>query len=278
MSDIRGKKQYEQRARMILPVLVRQAQAGQPITYMALSREMGIHHHVFSYPLGTVAEALQDLSQQWGEPVPALTSMVINQDTGRPGPGFGWAVAGMDDYPRMPPWQQMVVANRAREECFHYDKWAAVLAALGLSPAEQAVSPALVAAAAARGGVGEGDAHRCLKEFVAAHPTLIGLPRSTAPGTLEYRLPSADTIDVLFVRQGERVAVEVKAANAGAVDILRGLFQCVKYEALLQAEQAVQGEPARGRAVLVLEGTLPDTLVAARNTLGVVIFEGVICD
>jgi len=275
MSSIWGDKQHEQRARIILPLLVRQAQAQQPITYDALSHETGIHRRAFRHPLGTVAEALHELGVSWGEAVPALTSMVIYKDTGRPGPGFGWAVTGMDDYARLPAWQQKAEADRIRRECFHYHKWPAVLAELGLPPVEPAVSPALVNAA--RGGVGEGEAHRRLKEYVAANPGRIGLARSAAPGKMEYLLPSADAIDVLFEHKSkhERVAVEVKAANAGTADILRGLFQCVKYEALLAAEQAVTGEPAGSRAVLVLEGKLPDELVAARNTLGITVFERV---
>lgn len=276
MSGIWGDKQHEQRARIILPLLVRQAQAQQPITYDGLSQETGIHRRAFRHPLGTVAEALQELSVSWGEPVPALTSMVIYKDTGRPGPGFGWAVAGMDDYARMPAWQQKAEADGIRMKCFHYHKWPAVLAALGLPPVEPAVSPALVNAA--RGGVGEGEAHRRLKEYVAANPGRIGLPRSVAPGKMEYLLPSADAIDVLFDHKSkhERVAVEVKAVNAGTADILRGLFQCVKYKALLAAEQAVTGEPASSRAMLVLEGKLPDELVAARNTLGITVVERVV--
>lgn len=276
MSNILGERQYEQRARTILPILVRQAQAREAISYNALGRETGIHRRAFSYPLGTVAEALRSLSEQWEEPVPALTSMVVSEDTGRPGEGFGWAVAGMEGYKLMEPWQQMALAIQAREECFLYDKWPDVLAAFGLPPVEPVVSAALVAAA--RGGVGEGEAHRRLKEFVAANPARIGLPRSTALGKTEYRLPSSDAIDVLFENKRECVAVEVKAANAGTADVLRGLFQCVKYEALLAAEQAIAGAPVSGRAILVLASSLPDELVAARNTLGVVVFEGVVPD
>ena len=273
--SIHGDKQYEQRARAILPMLVRQAQAGQAITYMGLSLETAIHHRAFAYPLGTVAEVLRDLGEQGNEPIPALTSIVVNSYTGRPGPGFGWAVAGMDGYQNMPPWRQTVMADQAREECFHYDKWPAVLAALGLPPVEPAVSPALLAAAAGRGS-GEGERHRRLKEFVAANPALVGLPRSTPRGTLEYLLPSADAIDVLFVSGDEYVAVEVKAANAGPADILRGLYQCVKYTALLKAELAVKGERPAARAVLALEASLPEALIPARNTLGITVYDSIV--
>ncbi|MBP6017039.1 MAG: hypothetical protein KA586_09990 [Candidatus Promineofilum sp.] len=273
MSNIHGNKQYEQRARLILPILVRQAQAGQTITYMGLSRETGIHQRGFSYPLGTVAEALQDLSKQWGEPIPALTSMVIYATTGVPGPGFGWAVTDMDGYKDMRAWEQKTVANKAREECFHYDMWPAVLHALRLKPLEPAVPPALVDTARGKGG--EGEAHRRLKEYVAAHPEVVGHADWKVRGRTEYHLPSSDAIDVLFQTPWTWLAVEVKAANAGTADILRGLFQCVKYQALLEAEARVTDRPVAIASVLVLEGALPNELVAAHNTLGITVFEGV---
>jgi hypothetical protein len=278
MSEVHlwGDRQHERRARTILPILVRQAQARQAITYNGLSQETGIHRRAFRYPLGTVAEALQDLSKRWGEPVPALTSMVIYETTGVPGPGFGWAVTDMDGYKDMQPWQQRVVANKAREECFHYDKWPAVLQALGLKPLEPAIPAELLDAA--RRYAPEGEAHRRLKEFVAANPRVIGQGQWKVKGRIESRLPSADTIDVLFQTSWTWLAVEVKAANAGPADILRGLFQCVKYQAILEAEARVTNRRLAIASLLVLEDALPDALVPARNALGITVFERVVPD
>ncbi len=124
----------------------------------------------------------------------------------------------------------------------------------------------------------EGAAHHRLKAYVAANPALVGLPRATPPGQVEYALPSADRIDVLFATRHERVAVEVKAANAGPGDLLRGLFQCVKYEVLLRAEVVVRDVAPAARAMLVLEGVLPAELAAVRHALGVTVFERIVPD
>jgi hypothetical protein len=44
----------------------------------------------------------------------------------------------------------------------------------------------------------------------------------------------------------------------------------------MEAVQAAEGRPRGARAVLVLEGKLPSTLVPLRNILRVEIYEGVI--
>ena len=47
---------------------------------------------------------------------------------------------------------------------------------------------------------------------------------------------SGDSLDVLFFDSNRRIAVEVKGASAPVGEVIRGLFQCVKYEAVLDAE------------------------------------------
>ncbi len=54
---------------------------------------------------------------------------------------------------------------------------------------------------------------------------------------------------------------------------MRGLFQCVKYLAILKAVERVSGGVRDVRAVLVLEGQLPNRLISLRNMLGVRVYE-----
>ncbi len=67
----------------------------------------------------------------------------------------------------------------------------------------------------------------------------------------------------------------MKPANSDAPDIVRGMFQCVKYRAVMEAYQATQNLPLSARAVLVLEGVLPTELTLMRDILGVEVVEGV---
>lgn len=129
--------------------------------------------------------------------------------------------------------------------------------------------------AAFRAG-GESEEHKRLKLFVAAHPESIGLGRNVGTGEVEHPLPSGDTVDVLFQHNGDWVAVEVKSSLSNNLDVARGLFQCVKYRAVIEAVQATRNLDQNARAVLVLEGAFPADLIGVKNTLGVEVIEKVV--
>ena len=60
----------------------------------------------------------------------------------------------------------------------------------------------------------------------------------------------------------------MKSIRSDVFDIERGLFQCVKYDALIEAEQMVCQIPPRHRTLLVLEGTPPSELMDLKRRLG----------
>jgi hypothetical protein len=119
----------------------------------------------------------------------------------------------------------------------------------------------------------ETDAHRALKEYVKANPTAIGLPASYA-GLTEIPLQSGDRLDVSFQGDGYWVAVEVKATHSPVPDIARGVFQCVKYVAVMNAVQAIASKEQNARAILVLEGQMPAVLSAWAKKLCVPVIAG----
>lgn len=134
---------------------------------------------------------------------------------------------------------------------------------------------AILEAAPRRGGGGESENHRRLKEFVAAHPEAIGLPKGTPKGTPEYPLPSGDSLDVFFEHADTWVGVEVKSALSDEADMVRGLFQCVKYQAVMEAVQRAKTLLQNARTILVLEGKLPSRLLPLKNILGVEVAESI---
>ncbi len=107
-----------------------------------------------------------------------------------------------------------------------------------------------------------------LKEFVAANFRLLRLLASARVDT-EYKLPSGDVLDVLFRVDHDWVAVEVRSAISTADDIARGVFQCVKYKAIIEAYQATLSIPQSARTVLVIEDALPANLVSMKDILGI---------
>ncbi len=86
-----GPKDYQQHAQRAFPLLVRQAFAGHPIFYQRLAGELGISNpRNLNYPLGSVGQTLIDLGKQWGEDIPPIQCLVVNQQDKTPGQGFGW--------------------------------------------------------------------------------------------------------------------------------------------------------------------------------------------
>jgi hypothetical protein len=82
----------------------------------------------------------------------------------------------------------------------------------------------------------EGEDHRILKEYVKAHPACIGLNQRFIRCSTESKLPSGDEMDVFFESATEQVCIEVKGKKSCEADMLRGIFQCVKYRAVLEAQ------------------------------------------
>jgi hypothetical protein len=119
------------------------------------------------------------------------------------------------------------------------------------------------------GGPAESDEHRRLKEYVKSNPRLFGAPKGCKDGVMEKLLRSLDEIDVWFVSPGKQLAVEVKSRRSTDLDLERGIFQCVKYRALLEAENTAEKISSTVRAGLVSERKLPGELSRLAKLFGV---------
>ena len=126
-----------------------------------------------------------------------------------------------------------------------------------------------------RGVEGESQFHLNLKNYIHSNPDAVGLPKNTT-GETEYYLPSGDRVDVLFKLEKEWAAVEVKSRISDTSDLVRGLFQCVKYRAVIEAFQVVQGYQSSCRVLLALESKLPAELLQMKNTLGIEVIEQIV--
>ena len=117
------------------------------------------------------------------------------------------------------------------------------------------------------GGRGEGENHRALRLWVLQNPAAIFPKLVQVSAKTEYLLPSADRIDVLYDAVGLRFALEVKSKDSNEADLARGIYQCVKYRAVLRA--ITSDETAEVRAVLVTERALPSQLQAEARRLSI---------
>lgn len=273
-----GDKLYQQRARKALPILARQASAEAPIYYENLAQELGMPNpRNLNYVLGSIGVTLEQLAKRSNTKIPPIQSLVINQAQGIPGAGFDEFLAEQHvEYGRLLPRQKKRYLKAYwAKDIYPYD-WNKVLKELHLEPLKSDLSDLLnQASVGAGGGGGEGPEHRALKEYVSQNPQIVGLPAQTTNGQMEYPLPSGDRIDVVFRYRNRIVAAEVKSSLSNDVDITRGLFQCVKYRAVIEARDAFEATDSDVEAILILGRAMPKNLVPLRNQLGVRVIEGV---
>jgi hypothetical protein len=264
-----GDKLYQQRARAALPLLVRQAKAQKTIFYADLAEELGMSNpRNLNFVLGSVGRSIFQLSKERGEEIPPIQSLVVNQTDGLPGEGIIFFIK-KEEYQGMSKRQRRIVVEAQLQKIFAYPNWDSILAAFSMQPVTSDFSTAVRKAAAFGRGGGESEHHIRLKQHVAANPSLVGLSAGIAPGVNEYGLPSGDELDVLFRAGNEWIAVEVKSHISSDDDLVRGFFQCVKYQAVLEAFLTSTDRPPDVRTILVIERELPAELIPLRNLLGI---------
>ncbi len=277
-APISGEALYQVRARKALPLLVRQAEAGQQVFYSCLATELQMDNpRNLNYVLGSIGKAVEKISEIWQEKIPPIQCLVVNKNTGLPGEGVGWFLRSWGgDFAGLPRNRQRDIVMGEHALIYAYPRWRELLKVLKLQPVELDFSGEVKSASTFDDGGGEGEAHRSLKEFIAKHPGCVGLYKNTPFGENEVDLPSGDRLDVSFHYKDQWIAVEVKTVRSNQEDIVRGLFQCIKYRAVMAAVQAVEGKIRDVRVILALEGMLPLKLIAMRNALGVELVEKVI--
>jgi len=270
--SIHGPTDNVKLAALILPILVRQAKAHKTITYGALAKEInstfeGLHadpHFDIPRSLGIIGNTLKQMEN----PPPPINVCVVNQKSQKPSNGVDPFVPLW--LPNYKPENRSDAIEYLQNKCFYYPRWDEVLHELGLKSAVQSIPD--VSSHRYYGGGGESDEHRCFKESVSEQPEKLNLPRNMKL-TVEYPLESGDRLDVVLENKKMIVGVEVKSHRSDDFDILRGLFQVVKYQAVLTAMERLSETPRKVKVFLVLENALPVDLVWVQNTLGVEVID-----
>lgn len=206
--------------------------------------------------------------------IPSINSLVINQITLLPGSGVYWVANGPPNYKNLSTSRKREIIDFEHQRIYDFSLWSELLDELGLPhPQNPDYSHHLEAIRQGNYGGGEGEAHQGFKGYVSRNPQLLCLPRRIGVGEVEFLLPSCDTADVLFTNGSEWVVAEVKSHLSSSTDIYRGLYQCVKYDALVKAYQKELGLSPNCRVVLVLEGKFPDSLIVLKNTLQIEVID-----
>lgn len=229
----------------LLPHLVLAAQLRETPTYKELGEKLDIHWRLVPHCLGFIRD---DICLPRG--LPLINAIVINGSTGLPGDSF--LPEGSD---HLTDEEYLAAFELHRDQVFTFSGWDQLLSDLGLKPIDPpAGSMNDVGREYARinknqSGAGETSGHKRLKSFVAANPQRLGL-LAKEPARIEFLFISGDRCDVVF-KLGEAGSAVVEVKNGPhRGELVKGVYQAVKYRALLVAEES-QGEESPVHAFLV---------------------------
>lgn len=256
--------------RKAIPVLIHWAQTGQTnhtysdlIIALGKNRFSGVGH-----VLGMVQDVIEALAEKLETKIPTLNSLIKDKTTGLPAAGFSYVE------PSYNTWSdegKRIFVKGLDEEAINYPHWNMILDELGLSPL-LSFSPEdidKIKNPQRYGFGGESPEHKALKDYVKSHPSCLGVAE-IINADVEHILPSGDRLDVYFeCIDGSRVAVEVKPSISDDSDITRGIFQCIKYKAILEALTKADGTNAPVKAILVIRRDLSDLHQRLINLLGI---------
>ncbi len=279
--SLRGDEWSKKTARMVLPLLVAYAQEARPITYGELGREAtqrGWSHYVmplaYRYVAGAIGFSIEETEVEWGEPIPPLNALIINEGTGLPGKGVDTFIKAylcqMGSKRKLNAAQRHSIIEEIHKDIYNYENWDKLLSYYNLKkpPRLRTLKKENRKTRYNWSDEGESQEHKNLKRYVATHPECIGLP-SNSKSTEEFLLPSADKVDVHFRSEGWEIAVEVKSFKSNDDDLRRGIFQCIKYREILRALRRTEEKIPQVKSLLVIERPLPRELSDIAATLKV---------
>lgn len=253
-SIIRTKRSQEL-VSQIIPILVGWAKYGLTNkTYGDLIHALGYTRYSgIGDQLGNVETVMRELRKMTGEEVPTLNALVKTPKEGIPSDGFDFVYP---NYNGLTLSEKLVFVAGINEKALNYQKWDWVLDQLGLQPSK-IITVQELEAISVHGGGGEGKEHKAIKEFVYNNPDSLGITGVIRKET-EHPLPSGDRLDVYFETSDCRYAIEVKPSTSPEDDITRGIFQCVKYKAILEAMRKVDYGRYAISSLLIVAGSMSD--------------------
>lgn len=243
-----------------------------------LEREAGFAHIPVSRRMGVLAGLLQTRLIEADSSAPLLNLLLVSSDTKLPGNKAGEIMARRERKPRLAEpgfvdrhqeeWRGLVARYTAEVRRYSAEDWAALHVKAewwdDLSASEiRADVDARFAIRSDDGAIGgaaggEGPYHAALRAWLIEDPTRLSRRFRGASGETEVPLLSGDRVDAVYRHPEVTVVVEAKSRISDEADHLRGVYQCVKYRAVLAAMELHLGPPIE--AWLVTENPLSPTV------------------
>ena len=238
-------------------VLLSSPNSPAPITYECLAERIGRlrtrsqlpHPRGMGKILGCLGHMLLDVQKINGIRIPEIQSLVVNKS----GTLKGFPDDGIEefwkDYPKMSSAakRDRLAVEYARIAQFGI-RWNDVLSSLGLPEVQTSLNQSK-----GRAG-GESLHHLALKEAIRENPSMVGAGFDWE-SIVEFPLRSLDLVDVVFRSAETFIAVEVKSHISSDDDLRRGIYQSVKYRAVLEAMHKARDSEGRPivKVLLVIE-------------------------
>lgn len=268
IDEVISTEKTRENARKAIPFLIHLALTHKQGTYDDLIKHLG--YPAFSGVgklLGWIEEVVLRLGDVMNIKIPSINALIVNKH-GLPSDGFDYVY---HSYSKMNEEEKKIFVNGHNRTVFKFPDWDLVLKELGLEPLT-IVDPEYIkflrSFSSSYGG-GEGEEHKAIKEYILKNPKSVGI-KNVASSEVEYKLASADRIDVCFeLKDKDHIAVEVKPSTAPQDDIARGIFQCIKYKALLDAERTLVSGFYQNSTLLVLAGSMSKENKLLASELGI---------
>ena len=222
---------------------------------------------IFRTRMGTLAGVMMDRILEQEPSAPLLNMLLVRKDTWYPGKGVQEYLRKRYPEEEWPEklersktyrdrWRDL--ADEAVEEVYDYD-WDDIFNDLYRNGRVGKEKDGL-----RYRRNGEGKNHKELRLWVEANPDRIEKRLDIIEAETEVELLSGDRVDVVYHSKKKVVAIEVKSRDSDWADLRRGIYQCIKYKAVLRAQQKHSV-----RSLLVTECELPDDLKELADRLDV---------
>ena len=246
--------------------LISAAHERRTLTYgeakLRLETECGFSP-IFPTRMGLVAGTAMDMILEQNPTAPLINVLLVRADTQLPGDGVNgylrrrFPEASPDDIDNNPEYREQII-QRAARHVYAYADWDDLYTHIyGKKPKPTPIRTA------EKDGIrygrrGEGDNHRRLRLWVMNNPDKLKHEYRNVRADTEVELLSGDRVDVVYYGENKTVAVEVKSRDSNRADLRRGIYQCIKYKAVLDAQVLEQSIPVH--SLLVTEEELDGEL------------------
>jgi hypothetical protein len=280
---LQGDRWSEKTARKIFPVLIWYAKNERTITYSEIDQlivSKKWDHHVmyvqYGRPAGAIGNALLETEHKWNQPLPPLNALIVSKKTGIPGKGCDYYLKHFlgDKKKNLSEADRKSLTEATHEKIFNFTKWDTILREYGLPQISFEIQPIKkrpIIKPVHNGWSNEGESpeHEKLKLYVANNPVVLGMDIRLPKGNCECVLASSDRPDILFTKKDFILSIEVKSRLSNDADLQRGIFQCIKYRAVIRAEQKARQKVPNAMAILVTERSLPEPLKELADLLDI---------